>query len=127
MSDEYAIGLIVALAIVVTFLYVRMDAWAQTRADAIVSGIVRGAPISIADRRLRIYLRWAPAVECLLGMMAFISIGWLMIGGSVNSEEVRLFAYIASFLAGLTALAWLFIIPFWYFHLLSVLRRAEAD
>ena len=127
MSDEYAIGLIVALAIVATFLYARMDAWAQTRGDAIVSGIVRGVPVSIAHRRFLIYIRWTPAIACLLGMMALVSIGWLLIGRNVNSEEVRLFAYFAAFLAALTLLAWLFIVPIWYFHLLSVLRQAEAD
>jgi hypothetical protein len=127
MSDEYAIGLIVALAIVVTFLYARMDAWAQTRGDAIVSGIVRGVPVSIAHRRFLIYARWTPAIGCLLGMMALVSIGWLLIGRNVSSEEVRLFAYLSAFLAALTTLAWLFITPVWYFHLLSVLRQAEAD
>jgi hypothetical protein len=70
---------------------------------------------------------WLLNVGMQIGLQSFLGIGWLLIAASAEAEEVKLFAYLAAFLASIIVLGWVLVAPFWYLHLRTVLREAEAD
>jgi len=127
MSNLYPIGLLVALAIVAMFVYSYLDRKVRLEANPIVTGFIQGVSVSMKHRSLLLNTRWLPSVTAVVAYQSGMALGWLLIGRNASDEEVRLFAYLVAFLAGITALGWIFLAPFWYLHLASVLRQAEAD
>jgi hypothetical protein len=102
MSTFAALGMMVALMIANALVFILMDAWIQNRSDAIVSGVIRGVPVSVRHRRYLLQTRF-------------------LIHGAT------LIAYLVAFVNATGAFGWTLLFPFWYLHLASVLRQAEAD
>jgi len=127
MSDFTAIGMIMALATANMFVYFRLDrrlsdAWAE-----VATGFIRGVPASTKQRSLRLHGDWLFTLAAGIGFQAIFAVGWLLLGRNASAEEVRLFAYMICFIASIGLSGWILMSPFWYSHLVAVLREAEAD
>jgi hypothetical protein len=70
---------------------------------------------------------WIANSAGVVFFQTMMAIGWLLIAGNMSVEEAKLFPYMAAFFGFTGALARLVGAPSWYFHMVSVLREAEAD
>jgi hypothetical protein len=127
MSDFAATGALVGLIIANAFVFVYMDAWVQNRSDAIITGVIRGVPVSVKHRRYLLQTRFLIHGAALISIEGCLVIGWMVVGRNAGVEELKLIAYLAAFVNATAVLGWTLLFPFWYLHLASVLREAEAD
>jgi len=127
MSDLEAIGLITAVILVGAFLYFYADRWLEERVDTIVTGVVRGVAVSVEHRRMLLQTRVKFLVVIIIFLLALVSLGLWLIGRTVSTEGLALYAYLGSFFFFIGALAWSALFPSWYRYLARVLRQAEAD
>jgi len=125
MSSFNSIGLIIALVSATMVVYHLIDRWFHDRLETITTGLVRGAPVSAAHRRLLLHTSWIESVAAQLAFLSITAIAWLLLGRNASSEEIRLLAYFCSFVAAMAATGWIVLAPFWYSRLLSVVRQAE--
>jgi len=127
MSDFSTAGVTLALALLSLSVYVYVDKWVRMQCDAVVAGTVRGVAVSPAYRRSIVFVRWFLVGGAQTLWQGAVSIAWWVFARNVGVEEVRLFAYMVSFMFLGTAVTWLVYMPIWYSHLSAVLRQAEAD
>jgi hypothetical protein len=127
MSDFSAVAVIIALLLVDVFVYLYLERWFEERVDTIVTGVIRGVPVPIEHRWMLLQTRLVFLAAILILMQGMGSLGMLLLGRSVSTEEVALFAYLGSFFAFTAVVGWLLVIPFWFFRLARLLRQAEAD
>jgi hypothetical protein len=127
MSTFAALAMMVALMIANALVFILMDAWVQNRSDAIVSGVIRGVPVSVRHRRYLLQTRFLIHGATLITIEGCLLIGWMLIGRNAGVEELKLIAYLVAFVNATGAFGWTLLFPFWYLHLASVLRQAEAD
>ena len=126
MSDLIEIVLVVALAAFHMLVYLRMERALSEQYDWISNGVMPGGRLSITARWLLLRSYWTANSVGVVFFEAMMAIGWLLIAANMT-EDAKLFAYMAAFFAFVTALGRLIIGPFWYAHLASILRQAEAD
>jgi hypothetical protein len=126
MSDFYEIGLVVALAAFHMLVYLRMERSLSEQYEWIVTGVMPGGPIPTTARWLLLRTYWMSNSVGVVFFQALMGIGWLLIAGNMSAEEAKLFPYMVAFFAFIAALGRLIVSPFWYFHLTSALREAEA-
>lgn len=127
MSDFNAVSVITAVALVDVFVYVYLDRWFEERVDTIVTGVIRGVPVPIEHRWMLLQTRLVPVAAIQILLQGLVSLGMLLLGRNVSTEEVALFAYLGSFFAFTAVVGWILIAPFWFFRLAQLLRQAEAD
>jgi hypothetical protein len=127
MSNHYPIEVLVALAIGTMFLYSYLDRFVQALSDRIVTGVIQGVPVSAEHRSMLLNTRWLPAATAVLAYTIAMAIAWGVIDRNIDAQGVGLFVAVVRFLLLITAVAWVVLGPFWYFHLASILRQAEAD
>ena len=127
MSSFQAIALTLAVVVANMPIYFVIDRWIQQRSDAIVSGTVGGAPLSTQHRWIILHHSWVPSVAGLVGFESIVAAGFIMIGRSVDAEEVQLFAYLNAFVL-LVAATFGGIVQgvLSYQRLKSVLRQGES-
>jgi hypothetical protein len=127
MSNLTAVFLIVALSIPAVLIYLVMDRMVIDRADAVTTGIVRGVSVSMEHRWFLLNITWATTVGVMVAYQIIISIGWMLIGKNLATEEAGLYAYLIAFFGFCSVLAWVPGGLLWYLRLRSELRQAEAD
>ncbi len=127
MSNQYAIGLILVAFPLNMAIYHVVDRWFQEETEAIETGVSRGVPTSLQYRKMQLQVSWFGVVGRQIGFLVIVSAGWLFFGKSMGDEDARLLAYVCAFTTFLGAVGWTAICPFWYAHLKSALRQAEAD
>ena len=127
MSDFNAVSVITALILVGVFVYTYLDRWFEERVDKIVTGVIRGVPVPIEHRWMLLQTRLVFLAAIQILMQGMSSLGMLLLGRSVSTEEVALFAYLGSFFAFAAVVGWILIAPFWFFRLARLLRQAEAE
>jgi hypothetical protein len=118
MSDLTISVAIVGLGMANGFLFVFMDKWIVSRADAIATGTFGGAESPFKHRRYRLQVNIVINSGTLIFSLGILAAGWLIIGRQV-SGDIQLFAYLMAF-------GWLVTLPIDYRHLASILREAEA-
>jgi hypothetical protein len=126
MSTFTAIAIMVGLAFVQRFLYGFDDRWIQNRRDAIVSGIIGGRPASTQDRWTLVYTGWTGAVAGAVGVQVALSLGWIILGQSIDQREPQLFAYVAVFMTWIGVFNWLYQGVVSYMRFRSLLRESES-
>jgi hypothetical protein len=127
MSVLEEIGLNLAIVMPYVLLTVLVDRWIEHRSDAIVSGVVRGVTVSIKHRWSRLYMRLLPNLVVGIIFHGTMALGWLIVASHMSSEEVRRFSYLMAFFTFGGFMLWLLLAPLWFWHLVSVLREAEAE
>jgi hypothetical protein len=99
----------------------------QDRADGIATGILGGVPVSKEHRGMALFNQWMPMQFFLAVYTALFSMGTALVAQNISSVGIRLFAYMIAVQAGISALGLLVLGGQLFFHLISVLRQAEAD
>lgn len=127
MSDLQAIGLITAVILFGLFLYLYLDKWLEERVDTIVTGVVRGVTVSFEHRRMLLQTRLKFLVVIQIFLQTLVCLALWLLGRTVRTDAVALYAYLGSFFFFTGALAWSVLFPSWYRYLTRVLQRAEAD
>jgi hypothetical protein len=127
MSNQYAIGLILVAFPLNVAIYHAVDRWFQEETEAITTGVSRGVPTSLHYRKMQLQISWFGVVGRQIAFLLVVSAGWLFFGNSISDEDARLLAYACAFVTFGGAVGWTAICPFWYAHLKSALRQAEAD
>jgi hypothetical protein len=127
MSNLTTILAIMALAFPHMFIYVLQDKWMQDRRDAVATGMVGDVRVSAKHRRLQLLYSWGGAVTAGVGFHLMMFIGWMMVASVASSEQAELLAYLFAFFTSVGVMNWIVQSPFWYSHLASVLRQAEAE
>ena len=128
MSSQYTIALVLGLMALVVLTYNALDRRTHAIAFVVSTGIYRGAPVAVWHRRMLLQLAWVGIVGTQIFYVSVGAIGWWLFGNTMSPEEdIRLLAYLMSFLSVCVALGWIMIMPFWYIRLVRVVRQAEAD
>ena len=127
MSNLTAIGLSLAILVPYVFLTAFLDRWIQDRSDAVVTGVTRGVALSIKYRWMLLYVRFLPNLSVGIIFHGAMAMAWMMVASNIGAEEVKRFAYLMAFFAFCGFVLWILLAPLWFFHVVSVLREAEAD
>jgi hypothetical protein len=127
VPDFYALAVIFALGVALSFFFDRMDRKIWSRSNTIMTGVVEGQPISIEYRRHLLRVGWFIDIGVLVLISSAGAGGFVLLGRSVGSEYVRFYAYFSAFIAALASVGWVMQAPSWYRMLRSRLRQAEAD
>ncbi len=127
MSNQCAIGLILVAFPVNMAIYHAVDRWFQRETEAIATEVNRGVASSLPYRWMQLRVSWFGVVGRQIALLVLLSARWLFFGRSTGDEDVRLLAFACAFLAFVGAVGWAIVCPFWYAHLASILRQAEAD
>jgi len=88
--------LILALAYVIWF-------WGKAANDLsteIVTGVVRGTPVSVGVREGMLYGMWLPYQFAIVILTALVALAMLEMANQVSGANVKLLARLAAFLAG---------------------------
>jgi hypothetical protein len=126
MSNLEVVGMIMALGIAHTYLYIYANLWLQDLNDMIVTGVVRGVAVSLKWRRLMLNVNWVTGSGLVVNFMFIFSIGYALIG-QYAVEGVKMLAYLFAFISFCGVVGWIVFTPFHYVQLRSELRGAEAD
>ena len=116
-----------AFLVACIYVYILMDGWMQRRSDAVVTGVIGGAPIPMRHRWMILYVRWAPLCVAIIVWQTCIGMLWMLIGENVADKNIGLVCNLLAFMAFVSAIAWLTLCPFWYLDLRATLRQAQAD
>jgi len=127
VPDFYALAVIFALGVLLSFFMDRMDRKIWSRSNAIMTGVLEGQPISMEYRRHFLHVGFVVDVGALVVVMSAGAGGFVLLGRSVGSEYVRIYAYFCAFIAACVPVGWLMQGPIWYRMLKSLLRQAGAD
>jgi hypothetical protein len=120
-------ALVLGLMALVVLTYNVLDRRTHAIALVVSTGIYRGTPVAVWHRRMLLQLAWVSIVGTQMFYVSVGAIGWWVFGDMSAEENIRLLAYLMSFLSVCVALAWMMIMPFWYIRLARVVREAEAD
>jgi len=96
MSDLATIGMISGLGVINIWVYFYMDNSIESRAEAIVTGVIRGVAVSTKHRRILLHLRWFGAMASVVGYFGLVTIAFVLIGRIAKAEEVALLAYLCA-------------------------------
>jgi len=127
MSGQYVMGLVLGLMALVVLTYNVLDRRTHAIAFVVSTGIYRGTPVAVWHRRMLLQLGWLSTVGTQIFYVSVGAIGWWVFGDMSAEEDIKLLAYLMSFLLVCVALAWMMIMPVWYIRLAKALRQAEAD
>ena len=125
MSNFTALGAMVALWIANAFLTVSLDKWVRDLDESIVTGVIRGAQVSVKHRRRILQVSFVTTVAAYVAVEGALALGWMLIGRNAGVEELELLAYLFAFLNAMAAFSWPLTFAFHYRHLAGVLREAE--
>ena len=127
MTNFNALLLIVAFALPATFIFFYIDGLLLKRIETIATGMIRGVPVALQHRRLMLYYSWGMNVWVGVGFCAMLVFMWILIARNITDPTLQTFAYLAAFFVSCGVLNWGTQFFFWFRHLSSILRQAEAD
>jgi len=126
MTNFNALLLIVAFALPATFIFFYIDGLLLKRIDTISTGMVEGVPVSLQHRRLMLYYSWGMNVWVGVIYCVLCVLLWILIARNIADPRLQSYAYLAAFFVSGGVLNWGTQYFFWFRHLSSVLRQAEA-
>jgi type IV secretory pathway VirB3-like protein len=118
------------LAATLTLMFV--GKLAADKTAEIVTGVVRGIPVSPRMREGMLWNIWLPWQASCVGAFAFLALTQLEMANHVTDANVKVVVYFVAFLAALASAITLVLIPVALFAHLAKVRRdaqrqAEAD
>lgn len=127
MSTSAAIALIIATFFLGGLSFFWLSKLANDVAAEIVTGVVRGVPVSIKYRRLLLYQTWVNLALASLAFAAFAVVAVLIIGDYAPDSSVKPLAYLAAFMGAVTVVASLPTYATEFLAFRSTLRQAEGS
>jgi len=125
MSDFNTLALLMVLTVAGYSFHFFLKTLIINRADAVVTGVIRGVSVPTKHRWLVLQNSWLSNVGGLVVFDVVLSFGWLLLARNASADDVRLLAYLGCFLGFGGALAETAQGILWYLRLSSVLREAE--
>ncbi len=127
MSTSAAIALIIATFFLGGLSFFWLAKLANDVAAEIVTGVVRGVPVSMKYRRLLLYQTWVNLALASLAFVAFSVAAALKIADYAPDPGVKPLAYLAVFIGAATALASLPTYATEFVAFRSMLAEAKRD
>ena len=97
------------------------------RNDEILTGVIKGVPVSVKDRQLMLFTNWLPYVAFLIAFQLAMSVGLFEVGRGMEEPRIGAVAYIGAVMCAATAIFWVFLAPFVFLSMLSALRKAAVS
>jgi len=127
MSDFAALSAISLLFVLATFLFFYLSNKTNDVGAQIFTGVIDGTPIPTEQRLFMLHNHWAPYVSGVVSADVFCGVAQMQFASQASDANIKLLAYMAAFLAAVSAIGWLILGTTAFFRYLSVLRQAEAD
>jgi hypothetical protein len=125
MSDFAAVGMLMALGMFATCSYFFIDRLIREQSEVIVTGVLRGVPISVDSRRLIFYRYWLLPAAALVVYQILIVTGWMVMAQTARAGEVKTLTYLFAFFGSVAVLGAVYQAIVGYSQLVSVLRQAQ--
>jgi len=127
MSDSTAIALIIASFFPGAFVIFYSSKMTNDVGIEILTGVIRGIPISIKARWLILHQTWVGYVLGMVGCGVMIAVLNVQIAAHATDAGIQTVAYMTAFFGAFAAIAWVIGAVSGFIHFRSVLRQAEAD
>jgi hypothetical protein len=126
MTDSTGLIVISFFALSGFFLIVYIAGKANDLGAEIVTGVVRGTPVSTGVREGMLFQMWLPYETTAFALMVFVAFAELEMAGQVSAPGVKLLAHFVAFMAGVGSLIVLLVGPFALLQYRRAIRRAKA-
>ena len=127
MSDLTFLVAISFLAVAASYVMLRLSEAADASSGEIVTGIVRGTPVSRGTREGMLFGMWLPYEFAMVALAAFVALAALEMGDHVSGASVKLLAHLVAFVsAGMCGLV-LVTASFGLFRYRAKLRRDKQS
>ncbi len=127
MSNISVIGLILGTT-TATFVAVNyVTKIMNERMDEVVTGVVKGIPVSAKHRSAMLYNQWLPQNAALMAFVLIAGVAYVRIAQEIGSAEVRSITYLFAGLCVWAALMFLILGASQLLYCASVLREAKRD
>jgi predicted secreted protein len=127
MSDSTTIALIIASFFPGTFAIFYISKMTNDVGNEIVTGVIRGIPISTKARWLVLHQTWVGYVLGAVGCGVMIAALNVQIAAHATDAGIQTLAYMAAFFGAFAAIIWVLGAVSGFIYYRSVLRQAEAD
>jgi len=132
MSDLTFLVAISFLVVATIHVALRVAQAANNISAEIVTGVVKGTPVSPGVREGMLFGMWLPYEVANVMLAAFVALAFLQMADHVSGADVKLLVHMAAFLAGCMCGLVLISASFAFFRFQAKLRRvrqhqAEAD
>jgi len=127
MSDSIGIALIIASFFPGVLVILWCSKLQYDVGNEIVTGVIRGSPVSTKHRWLMLYQTWIGYVICIVACGVVVATVNAWIAANVTEADAETIAYMVAFLGAFAAIAWSLAGISKFVHFRSVLRQAEAD
>jgi predicted secreted protein len=97
---------ILALTVSVGFLAFTVSKMINDRNDEILTGVVKGIPVSTKYRWLMLFTNWLPFVVFLIGFLIVTALGALELSRGTDDARVTVLGYMCAVLMGGGAAFW---------------------
>jgi hypothetical protein len=95
------------------------------RIDEILSGVVKGIPVPVSQRRLLLFTSWLPYVAFLTAWLLVLGLGIVESARWVEAPEVRLICYMCAMVLFGGAIFTVVLGSLLFANMLSVIRKAS--
>ena len=93
------------------------------RGDDILSGIIKGVPVSTKDRRLMLFTDWLSWVALQIALLVILAFSLLELARGAEEPRVGLIGYMCAILCAFGATFWLILGSVLFANMMSVLRK----
>ena len=123
MSDSTGLIVVSFFALSGFFLAIYTAGKANDLGAEIVTGVVRGKPVSPGVREGMLFQMWLPYELTAFAVMAFVALAELEMAEQVSAPGVKLLAHLVAFMAGVGSLLVLFVGPIALLQYRARIRR----
>lgn len=127
MSIFQGLALILFSSIFVINALLRLTSMMDVYIDTILTGVLRGIPISKEHRWMTVYQQWLPLAGNAIVFSALQAGGMVLVANHVDNGGVRALAFAAAAWAGVAALMWLVMCFSGIIYFRSVLQTSTRD
>ena len=127
MSNLSSIGLILGTAIALFAVVNYAIKMVNERMDEVVTGVVKGIPVSAEHRSRMLHNQWLPQNASLAAFVLAAAIAYDRLAQEISSAAIRSTAYLFAGLSGWVAFMFLILGGSQFLYCLSVLREARRD
>jgi hypothetical protein len=104
MSDLTFLVAISFLVVAVIYVVMFCGKAANALSTQIITGVVRGTPVSVGAREGMLWGMWLPYQFTVVILTTLVAIATLEMANHVSGANVKLLAHLVAFLAGCTAI-----------------------
>ena len=103
------------------------DRWFHDRVDAVITGVVRGVPVSSRHRWLLLTNSLLTHLVALVAYCSLVAFFFAQLGTNVSEPGIKWLAYTAAIVWGVGVAIYLVLGPSFLVHLVSTLRATDAE